>query len=106
MENRKKNGFDVIKAKFLNLRKVLSQIFVKTMWSEFQQNWSKNVEIKDLDRRTRTQIHRQGSSWDNILSPIVPTSYVDNNKLLSENVLFYHHSTERDRPGTTYSVLK
>ena len=59
------------KQNFQNLRKVSSQIFVKTIWSKFQQNRSKNVEIKDPDRHTHTHIrtHRQGSSWDNIFSP-------------------------------------
>ena len=42
---------------FQNLRKVSSQFFVKTMWSKFQQNRSKNVEIKGPDRNTCTHIH-------------------------------------------------
>ena len=47
------------------------------MWSEFQQNRSKIVEVRDAhrqtDRQTQThthrQTHKQGSSWDNIFSP-------------------------------------
>ena len=57
------------KQNFQNLRKVSSQIFVKTMWSKFQQNRSKIVEIRDDHRHTDRQTHRQGSSWDNIFSP-------------------------------------
>ena len=57
------------KQNFQNLRKVSSQIFVKTMWSKFQQNRSKIVEIRDDHRHTDRR-------------------------------------TDRDRPGTTYSVLK
>ena len=61
------------KQNFQNLRKVSSQIFVKTMWSKFQQNRSKIVEIRDDHRHTNTHTDRR---------------------------------TDRDRPGTTYSVLK
>ena len=57
------------KQKFQNLRKVSSQIFVKTMWFKVQQNWSKNVEIKDPYRHMHARTHRQGSSWDSIFSP-------------------------------------
>ena len=34
-----------------------SKTFVKTMWSKFQQNRSKNVEIKDPYRHTYTHKH-------------------------------------------------
>ena len=40
------------KQNFLKFEKMLSQIFVKTMRSKFQQNRSKNVEIKGPDRHT------------------------------------------------------
>ena len=52
-----------------NLRKVSSQMFVKIMWSKFQQNRSKIVDIRDDDIQTHRQTHRQGSSWGNIFSP-------------------------------------
>ena len=52
-----------------NLRKVSSSFFVKTMWSKFQQNRSKIVEIRDDHTHTLIQTHRQGSSRDNIFSP-------------------------------------
>ena len=65
------------KQNFQNLRKVSSQIFVKTMWSKFQQNRSKNVEIKGPDRHKYTH-----------------------------TLARTHRHTDRDRPGTTYSVLK
>ena len=58
-----------LKQNFENLRKVSSQIFVKTMWSKFQQNRSKIVEFRDNHRQTDIQTHRQRSSWDNIFSP-------------------------------------
>ena len=61
------------KQNFQNLRKVSSQIFVKTMWSKFQQNRFRIVEIRDDHR----QSHRQTDA-----------------------------RIDRDRPGTTYSVLK
>ena len=57
------------KQNFQNLRKVSSQIFVKTKWSKFQQNRSKIVEVRDDHRQT-------------------------------------DRHTDRDRSGTTYSVLK
>ena len=57
------------KQNFENLRKVSSQIFVKTIWSKFQQNRSKSLEVIDDHRQTHRQTHRQGSSWDNIFSP-------------------------------------
>ena len=47
------------KQNFQNLRKVSSQIFVKTMWSEFQQNRSKIVEVRDDHRQTDRHTHRQ-----------------------------------------------
>ena len=61
------------KQNFQNLRKVSSQIFVKTMWSKFQQNRPKTGKVRDDHRHTHThtliQTHRQGSFWDNIFSP-------------------------------------
>ena len=47
------------KQNFENLRKVSSQIFVKTMWSKFQQNWSKAVEIRDDHKHTDTHTDAQ-----------------------------------------------
>ena len=55
----KNDRYDVIKQKFEKMKKVSSQIFVKTMWSKFQQNRLKNVEIKDPDRHTHTHTHTQ-----------------------------------------------
>ena len=40
------------KQNFENLRKDSSQIFVETMWSKFQQNRFKIVEIRDDHRHT------------------------------------------------------
>ena len=47
------------KQNFQNLRKVSYQIFVETMWSKFQQNRSKIVEIRDDHRQTDTHTYRQ-----------------------------------------------
>ena len=64
------------KQNFQNLRRVSSQIFVKTIWSTFQQNRSKMGKLKaQTDTHTHThahthaRTHRQGSSWDNMFSP-------------------------------------
>ena len=64
---------------FENLRKVSSQIFVKTMWSKFQQNRSKIVEIRDDHRQTdrQTDTHTQTHTHTHT-----------------------HRRTDRDRPGT------
>ena len=47
------------KQNFQNLRKVSSQIFVKTMWSKFQQNRFKIVDIRDDHRQTDRQTDAQ-----------------------------------------------
>ena len=59
------------KHNFQNLRKMSSQIFVKTMWSKFQEIRLKNVEIKDPHRYTYIHTHRQGLSWDNIFNHFI-----------------------------------
>ena len=73
----KNDRYDVIKQKFEKMKKVSSQIFVKIICVHFHQNRTKIVEIKDPDRQTHTQTHTQT-----------------------------HAHTDRDRPGTIYSVLK
>ena len=68
------------KQNFKKLRKVSSHIFVKTMWSKFQQKRSKIVKVRDDHRQTHRETH--GHTTDR------------------------HTRTDKDRPGTTYSVLK
>ena len=59
MKNRKKAVMTSSKQNFQKVRKVSSQIFVKTMWSEFQQNRSEIVEVRDDHRHTNTQTDAQ-----------------------------------------------
>ena len=73
----KNDRYDVIKQKFEKMKKVSSQIFVKIICVHFHQNRTKIVETIHPDRQTHTQTHTQT-----------------------------HAHTDRDRPGTTYSVLK
>ena len=47
------------KQTFQNLRKASSQIFVKTMWFNSQQNRSKIVEIRDDHRHTHIHTDAQ-----------------------------------------------
>ena len=60
------------------------------MWSKFQQNRSKNVEIRGDHRHTYTQTHRQGSSWDKIFSPEM-TEYKKYDTALIANVNNHQH---------------
>ena len=76
------------KQNFQNLRKVSSQIFVKTMWSKFQQNRPKTGKVRDDHRHTHIQTHRQGSFWDNIFSPEM-TEYKN---------MYHCKGTKRDDP--------
>ena len=73
----KNDRYDVIKQKFEKMKKVSSQIFVKIICVHFHQNRTKIVENIHPDRQTHTQTHTHT-----------------------------HAHTDRDRPGTTYSVLK
>ena len=63
-----------LKQDFQNLRKVSSRIFVRIMWSKFQQNRPKIVEIKGPDRYT-------------------PHTHTHTHK---------HTHRDRDLPGTTF----
>ena len=48
----KKAVMTSLKQNFQNLKKVSSQIFIKTMWCKFQQNRFKNTEIEGPNRHT------------------------------------------------------
>ena len=73
------------KQNFQNLRKVSSQIFVKTMWSKFQQNRPKTGKVRDDHTHTLIQTHRQGSSRDKIFSPEM-TEYKNQSYILHSKV--------------------